>query len=735
MFPTQNEWKSAMMTLPDDAFFDLLRSVFGHIKTPFNKQNLLAELTAFLSRDDIRRNIAGYIDDADAQIIAAVAMLHSPTAGELGNFFSGNGGTGNAALDIQGILLNLEERFILYRFRDGKVFRLALNPVLEPVLKSIAEDVMWILPSESLSGGSNTAHAGDRLLAALYAFTLGEVSIFKAEGRIRKKTLDAGKKLFPGIDLEASLRGLLSLGLFRLAGESLVPEDHALRAFGDIESRQRLMYWAAGIYVSGSADQNNGDEGLPTPQLIRGQIRYIARIINKLLGIPEDGRAYPAVTLRRFLVILEREEAGESSGEGGPTLQAVSPAVDDIDIEALCKAMGQAGLLCHGPQGYYLAAPPPEPCDVPVAGLPVTGLPVAGLPTDESQPVLVMDAPFFCLVHPGVQFTDVLALASFTLVRETGAVFRFELTRESSQRGFERGMSAAAMGELLNRLSGNRVEPLVHWTLLDWEKRYGEVSLFEGAVLSLSPDRRYLAEALASLILRELAPGLYLLASGDKAAEALRKAGVDIFAHLAGPQGSANNGESQFGGAFNLFPPLGRTHQWSGYQDSADPAILAAEHAVPGRIAKEEAAESLKADFRKALSGRSLSRIEREELSARIERRLVLVESQLSSASIRYEKLEARGLDYVGKASIARQALNSHSPVEVVWSAADITAGGIAGVTGKEQRITGVPLGLEKSGGESILVIEDVRIPGDAVRIPLGKISLIRRIKKSIFEN
>jgi hypothetical protein len=53
----------------------------------------------------------------------------------------------------------------------------------------------------------------------------------------------------------------------------------------------------------------------------------------------------------------------------------------------------------------------------------------------------------------------------------------------------------------------------------------------------------------------------------------------------------------------------------------------------------------------------------------------------------------------------------------------------------------GIPEALEKSGGETILVLrplppepgESLRIPGDSLRIPLGKISLLRRIKKSIF--
>jgi hypothetical protein len=170
-------------------------------------------------------------------------------------------------------------------------------------------------------------------------------------------------------------------------------------------------------------------------------------------------------------------------------------------------------------------------------------------------------------------------------------------------------------------------------------------------------------------------------------------------------------------------------------------------------------AEILKTRFRQALAGRSLSASDRKELNARIDRRLVLTESQLSADSVRAEKLEARGLDYVGKASIARQAISTRSLLEVVWSSPE--------EGGREQRVLAFPLNLEKSGGESILVVEDsrtprdtqpasrggendppqrvpggaartpgntVRIPGNTIRIPLGKISLLRRIKKSIFE-
>ncbi|MDR0641970.1 MAG: hypothetical protein LBG07_05870 [Treponema sp.] len=748
VFQAWDQWKSAMMTLPEDVFFDLLRSVFGHVKTPFNKQNLLSDLAAFLSREDIRRNIAAYIDEADAQVIAAVALLGNPSAAELEQFFADDG------MGIAALLLNLEERFILYRYREGGTLRLGLNPVLEPVLAAIAGDMSRLfpsLPSEAAgnpAGGRGEISLDDRFFAALISFVLEEGNLFRTEGRraenrLRRKVQDAGRRLFPGLDLEQAIRGLLCLGLCRFAPadaavlpedtsgappperESLNVEERALESFAGLEPRHRLIYWAAGLCL--------GTDPVPEPQLLREKIRNLARLVDRLFDFLSPGRLYPLQTLRRMFFFLERESGGTSA----------------VDIAGLCAALARTGLLCGTALADGLA-------DGLAYGFPAPAGVSAGqdTPAEPGGPVLTLDAPLFCLVYPGIEFADALTLAYFTAARETGRIFRFEITRESCLRGFERGLGAADMGELLARLSGNPVEDPLLWTLRDWEKRSAEVSLFEGAVLALSPERRYLTEAepLAALIRRELAPGLYLLDSGDQAAEALRKAGVDIVArHRGQPEAERDRTDGKTplfgtGEIHNPFPPLAGP----GYQDTGGSAmmeVMAAGTAGQVPPCVDNGAETLKARFHRVLNSRTLSVPERNELASRVERRLVLTETQLSSASVRGEKLEARDLDYVGKASIARYAISSHSLVEVVWPAAD---------SGGEQWIMGVPLSLEKSRGESILVIEDtraqeeadtarvpgdtarirntVRIPGNTVRIPLGKISLLRRIKKSMFE-
>ena len=79
-------------------------------------------------------------------------------------------------------------------------------------------------------------------------------------------------------------------------------------------------------------------------------------------------------------------------------------------------------------------------------------------------------------------------------------------------------------------------------------------------------------------------------------------------------------------------------------------------------------------------------------------------------------------MDYAGKALIAKQAIGLQSLVEVTWTA-----------NKKQERVLGIPKTLEKTGSEAVLVIREMD-DDELVRIPLGKISLLRRIKRSIFE-
>jgi hypothetical protein len=684
VFHSPRDWESALMTLPDSAYFELFRSVFGNIKTPFNKQRLLEDLAVFLSRSEIQEVIAAYIDDTDHRIIAAIAVLEDPAPGELESFFSGE----LTYAELHSKLLNLEERLVLYRFRKDDTCHVALNPVLKPILAPLAADVGVLFPSlpgeqkpEKKSFGTESL-----IFAAFLSFILERSEFFKAGGGVRKKVLDDGLLLFPGINPEVLAGAWLSIGLLRDGGDRLTVDEARLRAFGELSPQDRREYHAAGLWLYLRGDT--------TGYFQRGRLQAAARFIHGFFNALEEGRQYPEATLKRIMELLYRWEAQKTD----------RPA---LNHGMVLEALDKTGLLEKTGEGLWT---------------PLFGAPAEPKP---ERPVIAPDTTSSCLLYPEIGFADALKLAFFCSVRETGIAVRFELTRESAVRGFDRNISSREMLDLLERLSGQKPDPSLAWNLKDWESRYSGVALHRGVVLTLSEDRRYLADArpVAALICRTLAPGVYLLAAAEQAeaAEALQKAGVDIIAQQEGNSPPADETAlrlSPYPSPGETGAPEAFTERMRQYAERPRPPS----GKKPSPPADPQRAEVFKERFRSALVDKPIPKPERDELAARIERRLILNESQLTGASIRFEKLEARGLDYVGKSAVAKQALASKSLLEIFWPDSGE----------KTNRVMGLPLALEKREGETLLVLKPMP-QGEEIRLPLGKISLLRRIKHSIF--
>ena len=681
-FRSTDFWKESIVTLPDNAFFELARVIFGKIKTPFNKQILAGDLERFLTRSDIRENITRYINRDDILIIAAVAALNEPSAGELETFFAGE----LSRPFLHDLLVNLEERFIVYRFPEKGQSRLALNPVLRSVLSPYTQERAALFPSISADEIPETAHKvyfDDRIFAALYSFASQNRPFFKKEGGVRRKALNAAAAVFPGLRLETVVGGMQCLGLFYSAGGELVPDYRRFSMFGGLSPLERLLYCAAGIacYYEAASSQEL------SPWLSRAKIRAYAESFCLFYNSLDPGRLYPNATLLRLAQILKLDNSLGADGQ------------------RLIRISAEAGLLVPASNQYWRVRPPDRE------------------PQGESA-VIAMDSPFSVLVYPEIAYNDALSLAAVSRIAEAGLTVRFELNRDSAVSAFNRGISAEEITGLLRRLSHNRTGDNLGFTLADWEKRHREVSLHRGLVLTLSPEHRYLAQTkpLAGLIRETLAPGIYLLpeTAEKKTETALQKAGVAIIARREDSYAGENalGGDENPGGKMrNFYQPLHAAGGGAGWMFRASRP----ESKTPK---KNPPAPALKKDFHSVLNRMRLGKEERDELAARIDRRLILSESQLSGAVVRYEKLEAGGLDYAGKALIAKQAVSMGAPVEAAWTGRQ-----------KQERVFGMPVALEKTEGDTILVIENMDDSGGTVRIPLGKISRLRRIKKSIFEN
>ncbi|MDR1048067.1 MAG: hypothetical protein LBL64_09840 [Treponema sp.] len=704
-FKSIGDWESALLTLHEGAFFELMRSVFGKIETPFNKQRLAEDLAAFLSRPDIQETIGAYIGEEEALLIAAVGLLDFPRPEDLDSFFDGDFSFSR----LQDLILNMEERFIFYRFRDEGISRLALNPVLEKILRPWVENYDILFPAgqpDAETVQEDTPFlAAPGVLAGFIAYVREDPHFFKTEGEFRKLVFERLSGIFPGLSVESLYTTVFLLGLLRRAGGDLYPDEKRLSAFALLEETDRKLYLAA----AASLGKNLKTDGSFEPEyLYRGRIRSLTLLLDRFLSTFEEGRLYPLKTLKRKWFICEKKAENRRELPG---------------FDSILDSLLVAGFLSPQESGFRFYRNRTEKHDERIA----------------------FDSPLSFVLYPGVSIADALKLASFCGIIESGPVSRFKIDRESALRGFNRGMEAEAMIELLGRLSGNRLDESLIWNLKDWERRSAEVSLYQGVVLRLSGERQYLAETgpLSSFVAKTLAPGIYLLrddlegrAGIETAAEALAKAGVDLVA-VPEIQTAEQQDLSR-----EIFPPPGNRIQETGEASRGE-----AVQALP-----PQDGEKIKEKYRYSLECKKFPKEQREELLKRIERKLIISESQLSKAHFTPEKTEARGLDYAGKANILRQAIVLGSLVEVTWPHPEF---GIS-------KTLGFPEAFEKSGSDSVLVLKphggsgsggepggetsgtarSVRSPAgdprggpESLRIPIAKISLLRRIKKSIYSD
>ncbi|MCL2602647.1 MAG: hypothetical protein FWD91_07540, partial [Treponema sp.] len=448
VFRSVDEWKSALMTLPDNRFFELLRSVFGNIKTPFSKQRLMDDLFNLLSREEIRATIAAYINGQDHKVIAAVALLHEPLPAELERFFTGE----LSGSELHALVLNLEERLILYRLRIEGVLHLSLNPVLEKILAPFAADPSPLFPSflskgkaskSSAKKGKETPplveivpppsrlfdgrvfaaflsflydHSGEETLkgetetasdsASPFAGTQSPAAKFRG---LRKKVLDDAKKIFPDIDVEMTVRTLLQLELFRAEGCSVIPCGEKIAGYSGLSQLERKMYWAAALYLC-QTETAHSDIG----SLYWGRLRKTAAAIHRFITSIDSEKKYPEVTLRRMLELQGRDDGGSGNVWG-------TRLFDDrlhLSFSPLLAAAEKAGLLQRAEPAAHAESVKTGTCwktaavEKPVAAAPeksiakksVAEKDAAG--SDVAAPVIVMNTAFSFILYPEIAFAD-----------------------------------------------------------------------------------------------------------------------------------------------------------------------------------------------------------------------------------------------------------------------------------------------------------------------------------------
>ncbi|MBI9099711.1 MAG: helicase-associated domain-containing protein [Spirochaetaceae bacterium] len=326
-----------------------------------------------------------------------------------------------------------------------------------------------------------------------------------------------------------------------------------------------------------------------------------------------------------------------------------------------------------------------------------------------SEPPLVIQPNFEITVKPFITLPDSVLLASAMEIKQYDLFSHYTLTRESFLRAFDLGIKSEEILQKLKDLSQKEVPGNVIISLNDWEEDHRKVRLYSGVVLKVSDDKKMLVEKTAFLkpyILENLAPGVYLLDPEQEKQwmEALGELSISPL-----PASGDTSGEESEAFIPEIkhydFESMGKRVKWS-----------------VQKVKEDRLLESHKESLLRKLNSSGIKGDERKEIEARIKRKLIILESQISRGIIRPEITEAKGMNFQGKVRLIESALlNSSDRLELNHYTQD-------GV----ETILVQPIELLKEEKERTL-IGKILPDEEMIRIKVSKISKVKKIRSSLF--
>ena len=143
----------------------------------------------------------------------------------------------------------------------------------------------------------------------------------------------------------------------------------------------------------------------------------------------------------------------------------------------------------------------------------------------------------------------------------------------------------------------------------------------------------------------------------------------------------------------------------SQFQDYDKPAAKAKKHDISDKLLKK--IETL-----------DITQEQKDILSDRVSRKLILSEKQLEGGGVRYEIMEAHGIDFNRKVRLCQHVM------EVGGAFLELTLGA-------EKIVLIKPLQLKKSGND-MLVLGDEIPDGSPIQVPLRKVRYMRKVRTSL---
>lgn len=684
-------WRESLATMPDERFFELIRIYLGEIHTPFNKDRLIEQLSALFRKEQTKKTIAALLSDFDIKIISAVSILPEATQEKISEFFSGD----YPLSEIYSELQNLTERLLLYSYKDSysQTVLLSLNPLLEETLSPfIGIKHLFPVPKSTSPNSGVTFALSPLFIASFISYIESYPQLCKNDLSIRKKDAERLEELFPGREkcLELLIKAFINLGIFHIGEKGLTADEKYLEKFVALSENQQYAYLAVASVARFGRENLKAQTQLlidiaasvPKTGFSRANLVKAAFLLNNTNDYPAMG------TFSRLI-----EARTKSFSDGKRSLSGVADAIIDSAVEfGIFEQCGtdENGTMLFTPNKAMMSENATS--EVSKRGL------------------LNINAGTSITIMPGLSLAELLPLVSFMDIASCSTVTEFEITRKSVSRAFDKNCTPEKMYETLSLYSAYEIPQSLKINIDDWYASYSSALLYKGYILSVNEKTARIVEnnpKIMQYIQKKLSDGIYLLNIPlDSSPERfISRSGLEFM----GTVRSAKAEETALS-----FPLL------------RDGKNMLSENSAEKTEQNEPAAhaDEIKQNFYQKLDSLQLTEQQRECLSSRIERNIIVTEEQLRADTVRLEFLEMDGMNYAGKLRLIERAIDSGHLIEITVSS-DTDSSQLLVYLGK-------PLALSRHSTDAMVRMQ--LEPDKEVRFfSVSRANKVKMIKTSVF--
>lgn len=685
------DWRESISVLPDSQFFDVIRVYLGEVKTPYNKQKLLEEVSSFLRKDENKKNIVNLLSESDLKIISTVKFIGEADNSKLEKFFENEWSVKRLYEQI----LNLQERLILYysveKNNQKKIIK--INPLLEDVLNPYLSlnNVISFLPSDKKIF-SDDFILNPSCLLAFISFMIQNPDACKMDYTLKKKSISFLESVSLGdkkILFEFLIKSFLNLSLLQEKKNQLFINWKVLESFFKLNFQHQLIYLCAANvgHFSKKTLLKNAQVFSDTLKTL-GNNLYFANSINQISYLIKESSGEES-KLSRFSQILAKAESKDEELEFSDSTFMLKMIDAACVFGILKEQFVEEKKILQLNEAFYNN-------DF----------------VNSQKKSLSVDASFRINLMMGFSLESILPLLKISNLVQFNFVSTYEINKQTVMRAFDLSLSVDDILNFLEESSMYSIPKNLSFSIEEWRESYLSACLYKGYVLKVTKENIPLVEKnpiIAEKIFEVLAPGVYLLnvENEEEVKSLLENTNFNFLGKII-----KTKKEQSFE---NLYPLRPSKVSLSFYDDSNQN-----ENFVESFACNQKEQEKILEGLKKLLDSMTLTYEQRFGLEDRIERKIIVNPIQLRPESVRFEQIEATGMDFTGKIHLIESAIEKSYLLEIE-------------LEDKNTSLVGRPVSLNKKTTEA--EVQFILEPeNETVNIPVAKAVRIKRIRGKSYE-